>query len=297
MKIFISHAVIDKQLAIEFKELIETISLGLTTTWMSSALDGLQPGEILWDEVHENLTTADMIVALLTPNSLVKPWILYESGFVAGNKKSHVIPVMFCSAKKDLPLPLSAYVIYKGDEFEDLKQLLTQIVLKCAPKPNNLIIENGIKEFYNKTQDTINELKEIAKSLKSKESESFRITNKLKASELFQLRLADPSVKNIQIISYTNEVESGTINKYKVKGKKIIEIFKRSIISDLFEQQTTNLRRISNNSSVALWNKFNKLINSTIQIEEEFKNSSDVKIIHYFYDFPPTKRAYIFDNN
>jgi HAD superfamily hydrolase (TIGR01509 family) len=301
MKIFLSHALIDKKLAQLVKELIENVSLGLTNIWLSSALDGLKPGDNLWNEVHQNLSDSDMIIALLTPNSLQRPWILYESGFVAGNKKANVIPMVFCIDKNDLPLPLSAYVIYKGDELEDLSQLLIQIVTKVAPKPNKYFIIANASEFVENSKDINVSLTEVL--MKSKEqinegsnNEAIQIIDKLKASEIFHQKLSDENVKSIQIISYSNEVESGSIDKYRVKGIKNIEIFKRSVLSDLIEEQKNNLVRIINESNLALWDKSTKIINSTKTVELAFKDSDEVKIFHYFYDFPPIKRAYIFDD-
>jgi len=54
-----------------------------------------------------------------------------------------------------------------------------------------------------------------------------RLLSKSEASLMLFKKLEDPSVSNIKIITYTNEVEAGQINQYKVKGNKTIEIYKK----------------------------------------------------------------------
>lgn len=120
--------------------------------------------------------------------------------------------------------------------------------------------------------------------------------SKSEASQILFSKLGDPNVNNIKIITYTNEVEAGQINHYKVSGKKTIEVFKRSVIPDLYEQQKTNIERAINNDSFEPWKKNHLLTDSTKQLETEFALNSEVTINHYFYDHPPTKRAYIFDD-
>jgi len=128
------------------------------------------------------------------------------------------------------------------------------------------------------------------------EDSNLKRISKSEASEILFKKLGDPSVKNIKIITYTNEVEAGQINHYKTSGKKTIEIFKRSLLADLYEQQRTNIERARLNKSFQPWSKKKLLIESTSQLEKEFESNPNVKIKHYFYDYPPTKRAYIFDN-
>jgi beta-phosphoglucomutase-like phosphatase (HAD superfamily) len=143
-----------------------------------------------------------------------------------------------------------------------------------------------------KKPDTVNE------SVSGKEIVNSRIKriSKLESSQIFFNKLGDPNVKNIKIITYTNEVEAGQINHYKVAGKKTIEVYKRSVLADLYEQQKNNIYRVINKESFKPWNKKKLLVESTKQLEIEFASNKDVKVLHYFYDHPPTKRAYIFDD-
>ncbi len=162
--------------------------------------------------------------------------------------------------------------------------------IKIKKGENEVLISRKIENSKNKVliQDNQSDNGVINPNLK-------RIS-KSEASQIFSNKLGDPNVNNVKIITYTNEVEAGQINHYKVSGKKTIEVYKRSVIADLYEQQKTNIERARKYNSFKPWKKNHLLIDSTAKLEEEFASNSDVIIKHYFYDHPPTKRAYIFDN-
>ncbi|MFA7059446.1 MAG: HAD hydrolase-like protein [Pedobacter sp.] len=298
MKIFLSHAVADKELATKIKELIQAASMGLVDVWMSSAIDGLKPGDILWLEVHENLTKSDKILTLLTPNSLGRDWLLYESGYVAGKKESPVIPLLFGLTKTQLPLPLSAYVIYNGDDLDELNNLIYQIITEVAPNPSLLLVSSLTSSFLIDISTILQLISDKSKKSKLNSEDLLpQFLNKLDASELFHKKLADPSIEHICIVTYTNEVEAGTLNHYRVKGNKTIEIYKRSILSDLRQQQIINLRRLLHGSKVKPWNKMNISLDASMLVEKCFSENPDVSVAQYLYDAPPTKRAYLFNHN
>lgn len=118
--------------------------------------------------------------------------------------------------------------------------------------------------------------------------------DKHQASEIFRARLRDPAIQVIQIVTYTNEVEAGAMTRYAVRGSKTIEIYKRSIVSDLRDQQAANIQRLLAGKETS-WKKYRRSLKATISVEEEFSDSKEVSVKHYFYDGPPTKRAFVFD--
>lgn len=108
-------------------------------------------------------------------------------------------------------------------------------------------------------------------------------------------RLLDENTKSIKIITYTAEVDSGLFDKYHSKGIKNIEIFKRSILSDLAEEQEYNIKRLVQNSSVVKWRKKQKSFSVSKKLSHAATNG--LTITQFFYDSPPTRRAYIFDDS
>jgi beta-phosphoglucomutase-like phosphatase (HAD superfamily) len=295
MKIFISHSIIDQQLAEGMQLLISRTSNGMIETYLSSSTNGLGPGDVIWNGLHNNLTTADKIITIITPNSILKPWLTYESGFVAGKKGETVIPLLFCIEKKDLPLPLAAYTLYSGDNVDELKKLIIQMIKLVAPNPDDEGIYIKAQEFLNQNHSFILDLAKI-----KKQNDSRNIVNsfydKLTASEILHQKLKDETVTSIKIITYTNEVEVMSLNHYRIKGKKDIEVYKRSILKDYREQQITNLRRLKAKSGKIYWDKLLKSVEASIAVRNEAKHFSNFTIQEYLYDSPPLKRAYIFDD-
>jgi beta-phosphoglucomutase-like phosphatase (HAD superfamily) len=300
VKLFLSHAVIDKELAAGVKRLIQEFSMGLIEVWQSSAIDGLKPGDILWDEVHENLTKSSKIITLVTPNSIDRPWLTYESGYVAGKQGAQVIPLLYGLKKNELPSPLSAYVVYCGDDKTDLETLLVQLISTVAPNPSSVLASSLAGAFLKENQtviDSLNKAWSEKAKLNAMSTADTTYVSKLEASELLHKRLADPNVHLVQILTYTNEVEAGSINTYRVKGKKRLEIYKRSILTDLRQQQRVNLYRVAQGLKVKLWDKKRKSIDASSVIDKEFESSNEVDVVQFLFDSPPAKRAYVFDES
>jgi len=84
------------------------------------------------------------------------------------------------------------------------------------------------------------------------------------------------------------------MTRYALSGDKTVEIYKRSIVTDLCDQQRTNVERALAGSP-KLWKKHKRSLNATRTVEEEFRDCSTIAIQHYFYDAPPSKRAFVFD--
>ena len=179
-------------------------------------------------------------------------------------------------------------IIIKWNVIGDYISNVSDIKLKKGE--NEVSISRKIDDSKKKIESTnTHEENEIV-------NPSLKRISKAEASQILFNKLGDPNIRNIKIITYTNEVESGQINHYKVAGKKTIEVFKRSIIADLYEQQKNNIDRTKKNKSFKPWKKNQLLLESTAQLETEFSSNQNVEILHFFYDHPPTKRAYIFDD-
>ena len=115
------------------------------------------------------------------------------------------------------------------------------------------------------------------------------------ASNICSEHLEDESIEKIVIIAYTNEGEENKIKFRSSKNKKI-EILKRSMISELAEQQRINLHRIAKGSNIRRWRKVQRSRNISDSIHEYFDgHERGVEITEYFYPSSPRERVYIFD--
>lgn len=112
MKILISHASEDEKAASLLKELIERCSLRRIEVWFSSdqsGAGGISLGASWFTNLLTRLSETDMLVALVTPNSISSPWLFFECGFVANKGKASIVPLTLGMPVSELPMPLSAY--------------------------------------------------------------------------------------------------------------------------------------------------------------------------------------------
>src|ERR1044071_6009318 len=94
IKIFISHDARDAEIAGMLGRVLSRITLGQIETWHSSdgsSGGGIRPGSVWLDDIRRRLQESKALVALLTPRSVSKPWLLFEAGFAAANQNCEVI--------------------------------------------------------------------------------------------------------------------------------------------------------------------------------------------------------------
>lgn len=106
--------------------------------------------------------------------------------------------------------------------------------------------------------------------------------------------LRKPQVSRITLVTYTAEVDSSLLSRYHNYPSKEIDIYKRSILTDLAEQQECNMRRLAAGSPVKHWNKRKISMRASRALAEE--SSPTLKISQFLYAPPPTKRVYMLDD-
>ena len=123
MRIFLSHSHLDRQIADALQRLLGDL-FGQRVTVDYSSADapgaGIGPGAPWLTWITDHIGAADRICVLLTPNSMHRPWILWESGAAAGvalaaHKTSSVVPVIFGLKDSDVPTPFQSSQAVRGD--------------------------------------------------------------------------------------------------------------------------------------------------------------------------------------
>jgi hypothetical protein len=96
MKVFISHAFADKDLAQQVADVLRASGFQV---WDESQV---LPGDNWGEKLAEALQDSDAMVVLLTRNSLQSPNVSYEIGYALGKKayKDRVVPVIVGSPKQ-----------------------------------------------------------------------------------------------------------------------------------------------------------------------------------------------------
>src|SRR5882724_2442909 len=95
--IFVSHDHRDASLAEAFTNLLTDASGGFLKSFRSSDRKGgagIEFGAEWYSEIMSKINDATDVVALLTPNSLDRPWILYEAGVAKGKLDKPVFGVV-----------------------------------------------------------------------------------------------------------------------------------------------------------------------------------------------------------
>lgn len=134
--VFISHDSRDADLAEAFDHLLTDASGGVVQTFRSSdqtGRAGIDYGENWFSKITKTLSNATDVVALLTPNSVDRPWILFEAGFAVGRLDAKVFGIA-------LGLPLSKAVSGPFAQFQNCEateESLTTVVLKLIQRNPN----------------------------------------------------------------------------------------------------------------------------------------------------------------
>ena len=152
--VFVSHAAVDSTIAKSFQSNIQTDFLGLMETFVSSNLDSLSAG-FEWNQIiKEKLSECAILIGLLSPHALQRPWVYVEfgAGWLRGIP---CIPVCHSGLDRgELPVPLSnfqALNLSDAGHIEHIYKLISDSV--GCQKPN--IDFNAKSELYREITDTI----------------------------------------------------------------------------------------------------------------------------------------------
>jgi hypothetical protein len=142
LSIFLSHSHHDQAIAGALASLVDQIFGDQVTVDYSSdqtADGGIPPGAEWLPWIVKHITAAKRTFVLLTPNSMQRPWVLWESGAAAGvalgaRKRSPVVPIAFGIKDNDIPSPFSSKQVIHGDAAVGITRLL-QDLNKALGKP------------------------------------------------------------------------------------------------------------------------------------------------------------------
>ncbi|MFG1691726.1 toll/interleukin-1 receptor domain-containing protein [Gemmatimonadota bacterium] len=85
------------------------------------------------EKVETELEEADVIVAILTPESARRPWIGFETAYALGmREEKDVVPIVYFTDLEILPSPLRNLNCYRGDDLDDVKTLCGKMLEKYA---------------------------------------------------------------------------------------------------------------------------------------------------------------------
>jgi tetratricopeptide (TPR) repeat protein len=156
IKVLISHAHDEKALAEAWKDLLKTVSLGGIEVWFSSDVNpggGVDVGVEWREKIYQKLEDSKFVIAIQTPTSVGRPWIMWECGVASGiEKERRLIPIVFSMGRSELSSPLSSYQVYQGENEEQVKELCSRLVKETGRDWVEMVFDVAFKVY----QDSIN---------------------------------------------------------------------------------------------------------------------------------------------
>ena len=155
--VFISHDTRDAEIAEAFSRLLGSVSAGVLKSFRSSdrkGNQGIEYGVEWFPEIMKKLETASDVVCLLTPNSINRPWILYEAGVAKGKLDT---PVHGVALGTPFTLATSgpfAQFQNSDDSEESLTQLVIQLVKRIPnAEPDTSVVRSQVSVFRAKVAE------------------------------------------------------------------------------------------------------------------------------------------------
>lgn len=135
MNVFISHTHEDKPIAdavsAYLKKFFEDSVQVRYSSDSSPDSSGPRAGEDWFGWIKQQITDSPIAIVMLTPRSISKPWVLWESGAVSGvsiaTASTTVIPMLFEVPVDDIPEPLRFNNVVIGNSMAGIVQLLGAI--------------------------------------------------------------------------------------------------------------------------------------------------------------------------
>lgn len=152
--IFISHDTRDAPLAEAFSKLLSSVSAGVLKSFRSSdkkGNQGIEYGVEWYPEIMKKLELASDVVCLLTPNSIGRPWILYEAGVAKGKLDKPVHGVALGIPLQNASTGPFAQFQNSDDSEESLAQLVMQLVKRIpGAEPDRDVVRTQVVSFREK---------------------------------------------------------------------------------------------------------------------------------------------------
>jgi len=156
--LFLGHYSRDSKVAQVIATTISRATLGQIDVWYTSdftSSGGVAPGQVWIEEIKRRLRASSAVVALLTPMSISRPWIYFESGFAAARAECNLVPICVGIGTSQVPFPLSLYQCFQLVDRSSLSQFLAKLFhlysVKYDEELLSPLLEEAIKGLVNAT--------------------------------------------------------------------------------------------------------------------------------------------------
>jgi TIR domain-containing protein len=149
--VFVSHDSRDAELAEAFSNLLTDASGGVLKSFRSSdrkGTAGIEFGAEWYNAIMGKLDDATDVVALLTANSIDRPWILYEAGVAKGKLNKQVFGVVVGIPLEQASRGPFAQFQNCGDDEDSLTKLVLQLIRRNSDaEPREEAVRRQVNAF------------------------------------------------------------------------------------------------------------------------------------------------------
>jgi len=129
--IFISHAAANSRLAGAFAEALMA-ARGDVKTFVAS-----RPGDLRADKdwlrgIERAVQDADAYVVVLTPESVLRPWVNFEFGAAWFSRRQLIFVRVQALSPDEIPLPISSRQVYALDDIDQLRAIFQALEVPLA---------------------------------------------------------------------------------------------------------------------------------------------------------------------
>jgi hypothetical protein len=155
--VFISHIHEDREIAEAFADLVRDVTAGAVKTYASSSTaphEGIRYGDEWYQWIRDRVEQADHVVALLTPRSVGKPWILFEAGLGKAQSSSSMFGLAVGMSVAAASVgPFGVFQNSSADK-DSLIKLCAQLTASTQLRPREQVV-GGMVDLFIQTVEGI----------------------------------------------------------------------------------------------------------------------------------------------
>jgi hypothetical protein len=162
--VFVSHVHEDRNLAEAFTLLIRDITAGSVAAYSSSdntGDSGIKYGSEWFSWIKEKVEVSDHIVALLTPHSVGRPWILFEAGLGKAKPQSSVFGLALGIGVAEASVGPFGVFQNSASDRNSLIKLCKQLISSVRVNPRDEVIGMMVDGFLSKVEAHFSALEEL----------------------------------------------------------------------------------------------------------------------------------------
>lgn len=167
-----------------FSDLIHDVSAGMIPTYSSSSRDqgvGIPYGDEWFKWIEERIRESRNVVALVTPSSFSRPWILFEAGYGRAVEGVRVFGLRLGTSGQDAYAGPFAAFQNSGSGRDDLLKLCRQLFDGTSCRPRDEMVLGQIDNFLAVVRSHFEEQKATPVKVNPESEAFFRALEEMKA--------------------------------------------------------------------------------------------------------------------